>query len=99
MPEIVLTEEQARILSEARDRVVLRTPQGEAIAEIDPQEAAIIRQWRARQAASAAPPPTTPGARVQEHLRALQAEWERTGGFDREHAVALLRRLREQGPA
>jgi len=87
--------EQARVLTEARDRVILRSPQGEAVAEIDPQEAAIVRRWRARRDAPAANP--VPGATVQEHLRALQAEWERTGGLDREYAVGYMRQLRERG--
>src|SRR5437899_6019375 len=98
MPEIVLTEEQARVLAEATGKVVVRTPGGEAVGEIDPVEAAIIRRWEQRRAAGGGGP-AGPAARVEAHLRELQAEWDRTGGLDRAYAVDFLRRLRQRDSA
>ncbi len=38
------------------------------------------------------------GEQVQDHLRALEQEWERTGGFDTEYLKAFLARLAEEDP-
>jgi hypothetical protein len=38
------------------------------------------------------------GEQVEADLRALQAEWDRTGGFDETYMYAFLERLRSGGP-
>jgi hypothetical protein len=38
------------------------------------------------------------GEQVQDRLRALEKEWERTGGFDKEYLRAFLSRLDEEEP-
>ena len=44
MPEIILTDDQAREFSQAREKVILRNPQGEMIGVLDPLDA--IRDWQ-----------------------------------------------------
>ena len=94
MPEIILTDDQVRVLKEARGNVTLRDPQGDVLWEIDPVEAAIIARWRQQRGQPRQP--GIPGYKVQEHLKALEAEWERTGGFDEAYARAYLAKLRDQ---
>lgn len=95
MPEIVLTEEQARILSDATTTVVIRKPTGAVVGAIDPREGEWIVEAKRRLAAPRGP--SIPAKTVQAHLAALQAEWDRTGGFDQEYALAFLAKLRAEG--
>ncbi|HEY1375763.1 MAG TPA: hypothetical protein VGF55_03180, partial [Gemmataceae bacterium] len=43
--------------------------------------------------------PGLPGSSVQAMLRALEAEWKRTGGFDQEYMRAFLVRWRAEHAA
>jgi uncharacterized protein YmfQ (DUF2313 family) len=95
MPEIVLTEEQARVVAGATTSVVVRNPSGTVVAMIDPREAGWIAEARRRLAAERGS--GVPGKTVQAHLAALQAEWDRVGGFDREYMRAFLAKLRTEG--
>src|SRR5438094_569081 len=92
MPEIVLTEEQARVVAGATTSVVVRNPSGAVIGAIDPREAEWIAEAKRRLAAKQEP--GIPGKTVQAHLAALQAEWDRVGGFDRDYMRAFLAKLR-----
>jgi hypothetical protein len=91
MTYIVLTEEQARVLAEGRGAVEVRDPAGNWVGVLDPEEAAVVAEARRRMASGK---PGIPAERVEAHLRALQAEWDRTGGFDREYLHAFLEKLR-----
>ncbi len=93
MPEIVLSEEQARVLAGATTAVVVRAPGGAAVGVLDPAEAEIIAEAR-RRLALPGRGVNVPAAAVQAHLDALQAEWDRTGGFDPAHARATIDRMR-----
>ena len=93
MPEIVLTEEQARVLVESNDRVSVRDPSGDVLTTIDPLDVLALRNYREMRTKGLK---CIPGARVREHLQKLQAEWDRTGGFDEAYAQDFLARLREQ---
>lgn len=93
MPEIILTEEQTRKFSEARDKVVFRDPLGNIIGVVDPNDAIALARHRLRAGQPAGP--GIPGQKVTELLKALQAEWERTGGFDVEYMESFLAKLRE----
>jgi hypothetical protein len=44
------------------------------------------------------PGPYFSGQQVQDMLKALEREWERTGGFDTEYLKAFLQRLHEEEP-
>ena len=93
MPEIMLTEEQAQVLVRSSGAVVVRRPDGEVVGTLDPKERAVIAEARRRLDAGRR---GIPGDRVQAHLAALQAEWDRIGPFDQAHAHALLKRLRAE---
>lgn len=96
MPEIVLTEEQARIVAGATTAVVVRNPSGTVIGAIDPREAEWIAEAKRRLATKQEP--GVSGKTVQAHLAALQTEWDRVGGFDREYMRSFLAKLRgEEG--
>jgi hypothetical protein len=60
--------------------------------EITPEELA------AAQKARRSPDPYYFGEQVQDRLKALEKEWERTGGFDTEYMRTFLERLDEEDP-
>lgn len=95
MPEIILTDDQAREFSEAREKVILRDSHGEMIGVIDPFDAMALADHRKR-----AGQPREPGITAEQadrEMELLQAEWDRTGGFDDEYMEAFLDRARESG--
>jgi hypothetical protein len=91
MPELILTEDQAKRVAQANSPVEVRDPRGNWLGRLDPQEAAIVAELLNRRGK---PQKGIPAHKVQEHLRALQAEWDRLGGFDREYMQAFLEKLR-----
>lgn len=93
MSHIVLTEEQGRIIANADQPVEVRDCQGKWLGRIDPEEAAIVEEVLRRRNA---PRVTIPGSKVGEHLRALQTEWDRLGGFDKEYMHRFLDELRSR---
>lgn len=96
MPEIVLTEEQARILAGAEQTVVVRDPMGATVGVLDPRDAAIIA--RAKHRAANPSPYYYTSASVTAMLDALQAERDRIGPFDAEYAKEFVKRLEESDP-
>ncbi len=95
MTPILLTAEQARIVAGAQGAIPAQDPSGHVVGYFDslgitPEEIAEAR----RRAAS--PGPWFKGERVQAHLQALEAEWQRTGGFDEAYLMAFLDRLRAE---
>jgi hypothetical protein len=96
MQELVLTEEQALVVSRARGPVTVRDPQGRVLGRLDPELTPERIAELKRLAASRGPWYT--GAQVQARLRALQEEWDRTGGFDEAYMRAFLQRLNEADP-
>lgn len=97
MPEIVLTEEQARQLADASADVVVRDPTGAPVGVLSPKEAALIAEARRRRADP--PGPWYTGEQVGAGLDALQAERDRIGPFDHAYAEAFLRKLEAADPA
>jgi hypothetical protein len=93
MPEITLTEEQAQLVRQAGESVAIRDPDGEIVIVIDPLDVAALRRHRGRRGNG---PPTIPWANVCEHMKALEAEWDRTGGFDEAYAREFVEKLRQQ---
>jgi len=96
MPEIVLTEEQARVLAGAGTTVVVRGPSGATVGVLDPREAAMIA--RARQRMANPSPRYYTSAAVTASLDALQVERDRIGPFDAAYALEFVRRLEESDP-
>jgi hypothetical protein len=96
MPEIVLTEEQAKVVAGAFVPVQVRDVRGNLLGHIEPAVSSEQLAELKRRARS--PGPRYTGTQVQARLLALQTEWERTGGFDEAHLREFLRRLDAQDP-
>lgn len=96
MHEIVLTEEQARLLA-GETPVYVRDPSGAVVRLVD-WEAAAIAQHKERRGTPRSGPWYT-GDQVGAGLDALQAERDRIGPFDHAYAEAFLRRLEAADPA
>jgi hypothetical protein len=93
MNHIILTEEQARVVSQTTDSVELRDPQGRTIALVkamNPLLMEAILECKRRHASSE---PRIPSADVQAHLQKLD-EIRKREGMDREKMHDLLRRMR-----
>ena|SRR5205085_11642164 len=94
MPHITLTEEQVQIYESATEPVEVRTPDGEVLARIArhlPHETPEFFAELKRQAAE--PGPRYSGEHIQAMLSALEAEWERTGGFDEKYLQEFIDRF------
>jgi hypothetical protein len=96
MPEVILTEEQARVVAGALGPVTVRDPGGKVLGRIEPKLTPEMIAELKRRAAS--PGPWYTGQQVQARLQALQEEWDRTGGFDEAHMRAFLDRLNAADP-
>jgi hypothetical protein len=96
MTEIVLTEEQARVLAGADKPVVVRGPDGVSVGVLDPRDARALA--RARQRAANPSPYYYTSASVTASLDALQAERDRIGPFTAEYAHEFVRKLEEADP-
>jgi hypothetical protein len=96
MPELILTEEQARIVTGSFGRVTVRDGTGQELGHIEPKLTPEAIAELKRRAAS--PGPWYAGAQVQGRLQALQEEWDRTGGFDEAYAQEFLKRLNAADP-
>jgi hypothetical protein len=95
MPEIVLTEEQARVLDEAIGIVAVLKPDGVMVGVLDPKEAALIAEAKRR---LATPGPRFTSDQIRHHMAALQAEWDRLGGFDKDYMRRFLDELQAADP-
>ncbi len=93
MPQIILTEEQARVLEGTSESVEVRDPHGRILAflrPLDPDLVETILECKRRLASSE---PRISSEQVQAHLRKLE-EIRQREGMDREKMLDLLRRLR-----
>jgi hypothetical protein len=93
MPQIVLTEEQARVLTQAHGPVAVQYPQGRTLATVtalDPSEVVAIERSKEALAAGG---PGVPSAEVQAHLRRLE-EISQREDLDEDKMLELLRRMR-----
>lgn len=97
MPEIVLTEEQARVVAGRPVPVVVKDPSGRVIGQFDSLPSP---EWIAEMKRRAASPgPRYTGAAVRAMLDALQAERDRIGPFSVEYMEEFVRRLEQAAPA
>jgi hypothetical protein len=94
MPRIVLTEEQARAIEQAGGSVEVFDERGNLYGMIKLELTA--EQFAEIKRRMATPGPRIPGERVQAHLQALQAEWDRLGGFDEAYMKEFLARLQAE---
>jgi hypothetical protein len=96
MPELVLTEEQAKVVAQALGPVTVRDAHGRELGYIEPKLSPEMIAELKRRAAS--PGPFYTGAQIQARLQALQEEWDRTGGFDEAYMREFLARLNAADP-
>jgi len=96
MAEIMLTEEQTKKVAESFGTVTVLDPKGNVMGRFDPEWTPEIIKELKRRAKS--PGPWFTGEQVQARLRALQEEWDRTGGFDKAYMEDFLKRLDEKDP-
>jgi hypothetical protein len=100
MPQIMLTDEQFQVYESATEPVEIRSPTGALVARVVgrlPHETPEFFEDLMRQTAE--PAPRYSGADIQAMFRALEAEWERTGGFDEEYAVEFIERIDDKREA
>ena len=120
MPEIILTKEQASVLLESRESVILRDEGGTVRIVSEPYDAVALAKHHQRKLSgnfrggeesvlspeelselkrrAASPGPWFTGKQVFCRLEALQAEWERTGGFDETYMHDFLQQLDSSDP-
>jgi hypothetical protein len=93
MPEIVLTEEQTKLLAGTFARVTVKDSAGNVLGHLEPALSPEFIAELKRRATS--PGPWYSGAHIQARFASLQKEWERTGGFDSAHMKAFLDQLEQ----
>ena len=97
MPEIILTEEQTRVIGGRPVPVVVKDATGRVLGQLDPPPSP---EWIAEMKRRAASPgPWYPGKAVTAMLAALQAERDRIGPFSAEYMEEFVRKLEEADPA
>ncbi len=96
MQDIILTDEQVKIVTEALGPVVVRDAKGNVVGHIEPKlTPEMIAELKRR---ARAPGPRYTGQQVQARLKALEAEWDRTGGFDEAYMHEFLKSLEAADP-
>ena len=99
MPEIVLTEEQARILATSQTTVSVRDPGGASVGAFVPREAAIIAKYRKRLRENPSRRgPTYSSESVSAMLDALEAERARIGRFSVAYMTEFVKNLEASDP-
>ena len=97
MTQIVLTEDQARLLRQAQSPIRVCDSHGTLLGHIEPLGLTTHQvQELKRRAASSGPWFT--GEQVRMRLDALQDAWDREGGFGESRMRSLLNQMRSQEP-
>jgi hypothetical protein len=94
--QLILTDEQAQILSRSFGPVKLVDANGKEVGQAQPTLTPEMIAELKRRAAS--PGPWFTSKQLQARLRALEEEWQRTGGFDEQHMRELLAKLNAEDP-
>ena len=96
MAELVLSDEQARIVSQSTKPISVRDGQGRVLGQLEPElTPQMIAELKRR---LASPGPWYSSEQVESRLKALQEEWDRLGGFDEAYMKEFLRRLNDADP-
>jgi hypothetical protein len=94
MQKLVLTEEQVRLVREAKGHVDVVDPQGQPFASLRVLDAADLEALERHRRSRGQPrQPGIPAEQVQAHFRRLE-EIRQSEGMDLEKALDLLRRMR-----
>jgi hypothetical protein len=97
MKHIVLTSEQARVLSEAGSPVEVRDADGRTVAHLTPLDPADVEAIERFRRTRTVGEPRVPSAQVQAHLRRLE-EIRQQEGMDEAKMLDLLKRMRAGEP-
>ena len=89
MQQIILTEEQMKIVSQAHSEIQVCDPRGGVLGTVISPEFIAEMKRRAR-----APGPRYSGEQVQGHLRALEEAWDREGPFDQARMHEILKEIK-----
>lgn len=97
MPELTLNPDQMAVLLDAVGPVAVKRPDGTLVGHLDVLPSA---EWIAElKRRAAAPGPRFSGDHMQARLKALHAERDRIGPFDRAYMRAFLDKLSADDPA
>jgi hypothetical protein len=95
MPKIILTEEQAKIISEAREPIILTDTAGTVRIVSEPPDAVVLAEYH-RDKMAGIEEEGIPAERVSYYMKALAAERIRLGGkMGHDYMAAFLKRLEE----
>ena|SRR5438445_3781349 len=96
MAKLVLTKEQSDLVCRSAEPIEVFDASGNELgrlpARLTPARVAELKRL------AASPGPRYTGAQVQARLRALQEEWDRTGGFDEQYARDYMKKLNTADP-
>ncbi|HWG42576.1 MAG TPA: hypothetical protein VN688_07295 [Gemmataceae bacterium] len=96
MSELILTEEQAKIVTQSWGPMPVRDPNGKVLGRLEPTlTPEMIAEFKRR---AASPGPWFTSEQVQARLQALQKEWDRLSGFDETYMHEFLSRLDATDP-
>jgi hypothetical protein len=97
MKHLVLNDEQMKVLAEAQRQVEVRDSAGHLVGYL---RFVMFTQAEIEEAKRRlnSPGPWYTGAQVQARLKALEQEWDRTGGFDEAYMHDFLKHLDETDP-
>jgi hypothetical protein len=96
MTELLLTEEQSKLLSTIQQPIPVRDAAGNVTGHFEPQlSAEFIAELKRRGASKG---PWLSGQQVQNRLAALQVEWDRRGGFDEQTMGDIFKEFNEADP-
>jgi hypothetical protein len=99
MPQIILTEEQFRVYKDSTEAVDIVGPSGHSVGRIAGPLAHETPEFIAEALRRLnAPGPRYSSEQVRRRLAALQAEWDRTGGFDKAYMREFMKKLTEADP-
>jgi hypothetical protein len=89
MKEIILTDEQAKLLTEATELVELRDAAGTVLVKIDPIDAMALARHRKRKSIGDTEP-LVPAEQVEAYLQRMHEEWDKSGPFDVKRAEEIF---------
>jgi predicted short-subunit dehydrogenase-like oxidoreductase (DUF2520 family) len=95
MKHIVLTSEQTRVVSESAEPLEVRDDQGRTVAHLTPLSAADLEAVERSRESRARKGPRVPSARVEAHLKRLEAI-RQNESLDEAKMLDLLREMRAE---
>jgi hypothetical protein len=92
MKEVILTDEQAKVIADANGPVEVRDSAGTILFQIDSTDARALADHRKRKQ-SGISEPGVPTEQVEAFLQRLEAEWNQSGPFDLARAEEIFSQM------